>query len=97
MAFLDFLLTSQQKKEKVATKVGLNSGLFTECPVCRDVTEAQNQDGLHEKTDILIHKLISENDPMVSLFRGDEVELQNTVADVAGKLPYHCTCENLSG
>ena len=40
MGLFDFFLTEKQKKEKVATRIGLESGAFQECPVCRDVTEA---------------------------------------------------------
>jgi len=95
MGFLDFLLTDKQKKEKIATQVGLECGLFIECPVCRDVTEAKNKDALQEKAEKLAQTLISTNDPKVSLFHHDAQELQTTIDRVAQKLPYHCMCENI--
>ena len=94
MGFLDFLLTTQQKKEKIASKIGLDSGLFTECPVCHDITEAGNHGGRNEQSDALIHQLISSHDSGVDLFNGDEEELRNTLVKVAEKLPYHCTCQD---
>ncbi|MCP3850645.1 MAG: hypothetical protein GY694_10485 [Gammaproteobacteria bacterium] len=94
MGFLDFLLTTQQKKEKIATKIGLDSGLFTECLICRDITEAGNHGGHNKQSDALIHQLISSHDSSVDLFNGDEEELRNTLDKVAENLPYDCTCHN---
>ena len=94
MGFLDFLLTSQQKKEKLAIKIGLESGLFIECPVCRDVTEAQNQSDVQEKIGEIAEKFISSSDEVVESFHGDVDELHNVIVSAAKKMPYHCMCEN---
>jgi hypothetical protein len=95
MGFLDFLLTDQQKKDIAARKIGLDSGLFVMCPVCHGVTEARNQEGLRDKTQQLVHQLITRRDPSISLFGGDEQALLDTIDKVAKKLPYHCTCESI--
>lgn len=95
MGLFDFLLTTGQKKQQVATKIGLQSGFFVECPVCRDVTEANSGAPVSAETDALIHQLVSQNDPQVSLFHGDEQALHDMVEQVAKQLPYHCTCESI--
>ena len=95
MGFLDFLFTTRQKKEKIATQIGLDSGLFEMCPVCHGVTEARNQIGLQQKTHALVHNLVTENDPKVALFNADEADLNQTIAKVAKDLPYHCICETI--
>ena len=95
MGFLDFLLTAQQKKEKIATQIGLESGLFVMCPVCHGVTESRNPAAYQDKTDALVQQLIRAGDPRVEPFKRDEAALQETLAKVARQLPYHCTCESI--
>ena len=95
MGFLDFLLTTNQKKEKIATQIGLDSGLFEMCPVCHDVTESRQAAAHRQETEDLIEQLIARNDPSIALFQGNQTELSNTVAKVAKKLPFNCTCENI--
>ena len=34
MGLLDFLFSKQQKQRKAATEIGLESGLFVQCPIC---------------------------------------------------------------
>lgn len=95
MGLLDFLLTEKQKKEKVATRIGLESGAFQECPVCRDVTEAGTFENYTEKVAAIVdQKLMLAADEDMQLFKGNREELLRTVSEVAKKLPYHCTCQS---
>ena len=95
MAFLDFLLTKRQKKAKVATRIGVESGLFEICPICHGVTEAKNPQAHREKTAELARALIARGTPDAALFDRDIEELEGTIKEVARKLPYQCLCHNI--
>ncbi len=95
MGLLDFLLSKQQKKRKVATEIGLESGLFVMCPICHDVTEAPNPSIHRPATESLVRELVKRNDPRLSLFDNDELSVIETVAQVARDLPYRCNCHSL--
>lgn len=95
MAFLDFLLNDRQKREKAATRIGLESGLFVSCPVCHGVTENRGPGDPRQATEALVTQLFETADPRVALFRGDRELLKQTLAEVARRLPYHCTCESI--
>ncbi|MEN8168109.1 MAG: hypothetical protein ABFR65_11615 [Pseudomonadota bacterium] len=95
MGFLDFLLTTQQKQNKVATRIALDSGLFVMCPVCHGVTESRDPQVFRDKTEALVHKMVSEKHPDAALFANSEVEIHKTIARVARDLPYHCICESI--
>ena len=95
MGLFDFLLTEKQKKEKVARRLGLKSGAFQECPVCRDITETGPYENYEEKVAELVNqRLLLPSDDEMKLFRGNESELLETIREVAKKLPYHCSCQN---
>jgi hypothetical protein len=95
MGLFDFLLTEKQKKQKVATRLGLEGGAFQECPVCRDVTEAGGYEKYAEKIEELVNqRLMLSTDEDIKLFNGNKTELLETVREVAKKLPYHCRCHN---
>ena len=95
MGLFDFFLTEKQKKEKVATRIGLACGAFQECPVCRDVTE----DGSYAENAAKVEAFVDERimlpaDDDMKLFQGNKQELLETVKSVAEKLPAYCTCES---
>jgi hypothetical protein len=95
MGLFDFLLTEKHKKERVATRIGLESGAFQECPVCRDVTEAGAYENYADRVAAIVdQRLMLPADDDIKLFQGNREELLRTVSEVAKKLPYRCTCEN---
>lgn len=95
MGLFDFLLSAKQKKEKVAIKIGLESGAFQECPVCRDVTEGDTYEKFTDKVAAIVDKrMMLPSDNEMKLFNGNREALLLTVKEVAKKLPYHCTCHN---
>ena len=95
MGLLDFLLSKQHKKRKVAIEIGLESGLFVRCPVCHEVTEAPAPSTHRPVTESLVKELIGQKDPRLALFDNDEVSVIETVAGVARELPYRCNCHSL--
>jgi len=95
MGLFDFLLTEKQKKEKVAIRIGLESGAFQECPVCRDVTESGTFENYADKVAVIVdQKMALPADIDMKLFQGNKEELLRTVSEVAKRLPYHCTCQS---
>lgn len=92
MGFLDILLSKQMKKRKVATEIGLQSGLFIRCPICHVVTEVIEPSALRPATEDLVRQLLHANDPRVHLFGDDVPSLLATIAEVGNGLPYRCTC-----
>lgn len=95
MGFLDFLLTTRQKQNKVATRIGLEAGLFVMCPVCHGVTESRNPRGFMDKTEALVKQMVDTRHPDTALFDQQENEIHKTIQRVAKDLPYHCTCESI--
>ena len=95
MGLFDFFLTDEHKKEKIVIKIGLESGIFEECPICRDVTESRNVDAVQQRLDSAIQKYVSSNDDSYSLFGRDETRLREKFNDVAAKMPFDCTCHNI--
>ncbi|RDH80843.1 MAG: hypothetical protein DIZ77_05240 [endosymbiont of Seepiophila jonesi] len=92
MGLFDFLLTDQMKRDKIATKIGLKTGIFVECPICRDVTEARNHEAFREQTEAYIRALVENRDGQTKLFGNNETEMIRTIAEVGKKLPYNCMC-----
>ena len=93
MGLFDFLLTEKHKKEKVATRIGLQSGAFQECPVCRDVTEAGSYENYADQVAAVVdERLKLPVDDDMKLFQGNREELLRKISEVAKKLPYHCSC-----
>jgi hypothetical protein len=95
MGFLDFLLSRKIKRRKAATEIGVESGLFVTCPVCKDVTEAENAVALRPATEALVERLLEVKDPRLELFEGDARDVIETVAEVARDLPFRCNCHNI--
>ncbi len=46
MGFFDLFSSASRKKREAAVSAGLETGLFQECPVCRDITEHQASQAL---------------------------------------------------
>jgi len=95
MALLDILLSKQMKKNKVATEIGLQSGLFVMCPICHGVTEAAEPSAFWPPTETLVRQLVREHDPRVRLFGDDTATLLNAIDEVARGLPYRCNCHSI--
>lgn len=95
MGFLDFLLTTRQKQNKAAIRIGLESGQFVMCPVCHGVTEAKNPQAFLTATQTLVNRTITERHPDAELFNRDEAAMLRAITRAAKDLPYHCTCESI--
>ena len=95
MGLLDFLFSKQQKQRKAATEIGLESGLFVQCPICKDVTEAPDPSIHRLSAEALVRELIREGDSKAALFNNNDFEIIQTLADVAKDLPYQCNCHNI--
>jgi hypothetical protein len=95
MGLLDLLFSKQQKQRKAATEIGLESGLFVQCPICKDVTEAPVPSTNRPVAEALVRELVRKGDARVALFDNDEIEVIKTLADVAKELPYQCNCHNI--
>ena len=95
MGLLDFLLNKEMKKRKIATEIGLKSGLFVMCPVCHDITEAADPSSLRPGTESLVQELIQQGDPRLNLFGRDAKDIIETVAQVSRELPYRCNCHQI--
>jgi hypothetical protein len=95
MTLLDILLSKQMKKRKVATEIGLQSGLFVMCPVCHEVTEASDPSAFRPNTEALVRQLVYDHDPRVRLFGDDVSALLETITEVGWSLPYRCACRSI--
>jgi hypothetical protein len=95
MGFLDFLFSKKMKRHMAAKEIGVESGLFVTCPICKDITEAENAVALRPATEALVERLIQEKDPRLELFDGDARDVIETVAEVGRDLPFRCNCHNI--
>ena len=95
MGWLDFLTTDKQKRRRAATAVGLETGLFQECPVCRDITEKQAPESLVLETEALAERWIKAGDERVAAFDGDLQALNREIRKIKRDAPYDCTCERI--
>ena len=95
MTLFDILLSKQAKKRKIATEIGLRSGLFVMCPVCHEVTEVSDPSSFRPETEILVRHLLNDHDPRVRLFGDDVAALLETINQVGQTLPYRCNCHSI--
>jgi hypothetical protein len=95
MGMLDFLLSEKEKKRRAAIAVGLETGLFQECPVCREITEKQAPEQKVLETERLAEEWLTKFDPRVEIFKGDRKELKRLIRDVKEKAEYSCVCERV--
>ncbi|MCU7830563.1 MAG: hypothetical protein KZQ85_16010 [Candidatus Thiodiazotropha sp. (ex Myrtea sp. 'scaly one' KF741663)] len=95
MGLFDFLFSKKTKKRMVAEEIGLESGLFVMCPVCHDVTEAENPSAFRPATESLVRQLIQKGDSRLDLFEHDPVAAIETISQVGRDLPFRCNCHRI--
>ena len=95
MGLFDFLLSKQQLRDRAASRIALESGLFQKCPVCHGITEAKNPGAYLEATRALVNRKIAEHHSDTQLFEADAEEVLATINKVREQLPHHCTCESI--
>lgn len=95
MGFFSVFSAAARKKRQAAISVGLHSGLFQECPVCRDITEGQASTALLRQTEELAERWVAEGDARVAAFEGDAQALRQQIRETLRKAPVSCTCENI--
>jgi len=95
MGFFDLFSSASRKKREAAVSAGLETGLFQECPVCRDITEHQASQALLLQTESLAERWMASGDARVAVFEGDIEALRQEIRELKKNAPYTCTCENL--
>ena len=80
-------------KRRAAELVGLETGLFQQCPVCREVTEQQAPEALLEETLRLAERWVQDQDSRVAAFRGQSAELKGLIREIRKRSDYTCVCE----
>jgi hypothetical protein len=95
MGWFDFLMTEKQRRRRAATAVGLETGLFQECPVCREITEKQAPDSLLIETESLAQRWMTSADQRVAAFDGDLEALKREIREIKRTAPFDCTCERI--
>ena len=93
MGLFDFLKSERGQKRRAAELVGLETGLFQQCPVCREVTEKQAPEALLEQTLRLAERWVQEQDARVSVFRGQSAELKGLIREIRKRSEFTCMCE----
>jgi hypothetical protein len=95
MSWLDFLTSHKQKRRRAAIAAGLQTGLFQECPVCRDITERQAPESLVAQTEALAAQWMASGDERVATFGGDLNALKQEIREIKRTAPFDCTCERI--
>ena len=50
MGLFNFPSSARRRKRRAAERVGVETGLFQQCPVCREITEKQAPEALLQQT-----------------------------------------------
>ena len=95
MRMFDHFSPPSRKRRESAIAVGLKTGLFQKCPVCRDITEKQASESLVLETENLAEQWVECGDPRVAIFEGDTDALKQEIREVKRKAPFSCTCESI--
>jgi len=95
MGLFDIFSTNSGKRRRAATAVGLETGLFQECPVCRDVTEKQAPESLLRETEALAERWVASRDERVAVVDGDLEALKREIREIKQAAPFDCTCERI--
>ncbi len=93
MGWLDLLTSNRQKRRRAATALGLETGLFQECPVCRDITEKQAPESLVLETETLAERWLASGDKRIAIFDGDLQALKREIREIKRTAPFDCTCD----
>lgn len=95
MGLFDFLGSERRHKRRAAELVGMETHLFQQCPVCREITEKQAPDALLEQTLHLAEKWVQDGDARVAVFHGDSGELKALIREIRERSEYSCLCERV--
>ena len=87
--------SNRQAKRNAAVALGLETGMFGECPVCREIIERQSPQQLLDQTMRLAEQLIRDRDERVAVFDGNSDELISLLRRLKTDLPYECVCERI--
>ncbi len=93
MGLLDFMRSERGRKHRAAELVGLETGLFQQCPVCREVTEQQAPEALLDETLRMAERWVQEQDSRAAVFRGQSAELKGLIREIRKRSEYSCLCE----
>ncbi len=93
MGLFDIFSSNSGKRRRAATAVGLETGLFQECPVCRDITEKQAPEALVLETEALAERWLASGDERVAVFDGDLQALKQEIRGTKKTAPFDCTCD----
>ena len=94
MGLFDLFSSTSRKRREAVVAVGLETGLFQKCPVCRDVTEKQAPEALVLETEFVAERWVTTGDARVAVFGGDIEALNKKIREVKRKAPFNCTCED---
>ena len=93
MSFLERIFgRGEAARRRAAIVLGIETGAFEECPVCREVIDCQREDRMALATR-LAEEWVRRGDPRVEVFRGDVSALRRTLRAVERRLDVACTCE----
>lgn len=87
MGLFDLFSSTARKKRDAAIAVGLNTGLFQQCPVCREVTEKQTDKALLQETERQAEHMLTNADARVAAYRGDAEGLKEQIREIRKKGP----------
>lgn len=95
MGLFDIFSSASRKKREAAIAAGLQTGLFQQCPVCREITEKQAPDALLKETEHLASAWIDNDDDRAKAFGGDIEAFKTEIRKLKKSAPFNCVCERI--
>jgi hypothetical protein len=91
MGYLKSLEIEREAQWGAAQEIALRAGVLTRCDVCEDITNDGDGEEI-ESAYKLGNYLITQNDPLVDLFKGDRRLMTDTIQAVVDDHGESCYC-----
>jgi hypothetical protein len=95
MGLLDWLRPPDAKRNQVAIRIDIATGVLERCPFCHSLAN-KNRDDRLPAADLEAHQRFDHQDPSIAVFDGDRDDLLPRLRSVRKRIPFRCICNSSS-